>query len=127
MAEWDWPDTVIVAVKDGDTVDAIVRRDLGFGAEAKFPVRLRLHGINTPSLKSARGKAAAARLAALLPEGSTAMAVSHKPYKYGGPKDVCGEWMATFTLPDGRDVAGVLVAEKLATRWDGTGPRPDDT
>jgi endonuclease YncB( thermonuclease family) len=35
-----------------------------------------------------------------------------------------GEWMAVITLPDGRDVAGALVAAGVAVAWDGTGPRP---
>lgn len=126
MAAWDWPAATIIAVIDGDTVDANVTRDLGFGAEARFPVRLRLHGINTPSAKTTAGRAAKTRLTQLLPTGATVHITTHKPYKYGGPVDACGEWMATITLPDGRDISTTLIAERHAVPWDGNGPRPAD-
>lgn len=43
-----YTDCEIVRVLDGDTVDVIVRWDLGFGFKAQFPVRLRLRRINAP-------------------------------------------------------------------------------
>lgn len=125
MATWTWPASTIVRVVDGDTLDAAVVRDLGFGAKATFPVRLRLNRINAASLASARGKAAARRLEALV-AGVAVEVTTVAPYKYGGPKDAAGEWMAEVVLPDGVNVSDLLVAEKLAAAWDGRGARPQD-
>jgi len=125
MAAWSWPNSRVVKVVDGDTLDALVTRDLGFGGVATFPVRLRLNRINAPKLSTTRGRAACARVAALL-LGQAVDIVTVKPYKYGGPDDQRGEYMAEVTLPDGRNLSDVLVAEKLATAWDGQGARPAD-
>jgi len=117
----------VVKVVDGDTIDVLVTRDLGFGGVVTFPVRLRLNRINTPKLSTARGRASCARVAELLAgAGGVVDLVTVKPYKYGGPEDQRGEFMAEVTLPGGRNLSDVLVAEKLATHWDGQGPRPAD-
>lgn len=116
---WSWPLSTLSRVVDGDTVVVLVSRDLGFNGVATFTVRVRLNRINAPAIHSARGVRARDRVAALLaaPFGMTTL----KPYKYGG------EWMGEITLPDGRNLSDVLVAEGLAVPWDGTGPRPADT
>ena len=38
MIGWDWPNSTVVHVVDGDTFDARVTRDLGFGGAATFVV-----------------------------------------------------------------------------------------
>ncbi|MGK5677511.1 hypothetical protein [Actinoplanes sp. URMC 104] len=123
MAAWDWPDTRIERVIDADTVDAMVTRDLGFGATATFPVRLRLNRIDAYKDTSAKGV-----LGARLVEGRTrdvlVNATTVKPYKYGGPKERAGEWMVEIVLPDGTNLSDLLVSKKLAIYWDGEGPRP---
>lgn len=125
VAEWSWPYSTLLKVVDGDTLDMSLERDLGFGASATFPVRLRLNRINAPELSSVRGKAARDALAGLL-AGVELSVTTVKPYKYGGPAGMAGEWMAEIVLPDGRNVSDVLVSEEHAVYWDGTGPRPDD-
>jgi len=124
-SEWAWPASKVVKVIDGDTLDVLVSRDLGFGGFATFPVRLRLNRINAPKLSTARGIAARTRVEALLDAGVVDL-VTVKPYKYGGPKNQRGEFMAEVTLPDGRNLSDVLVDQQLAAYWDGQGARPAD-
>jgi endonuclease YncB( thermonuclease family) len=124
VAEWIWPDSAITRVIDGDTVDATVVRDIGFEGKVSFPVRLRLNRINAEPLKTAKGKLARARVLALT-AGVRLQVVTSKGYKYGAPEGKAGEWMAEVVLPDGNNVSDVLVAERLATHWNGQGPRPD--
>lgn len=124
MTAWAWPASTLLKVIDGDTIDAIVHRDLGFGGTAQLPVRLRLARINAPSAATPAGAAAAQYLTRLLPP--TFDLVTLKPYKYGGVDGRVGEWVAEVTLPDGRNVSDVMVAAGHAVPWDGKGPRPSD-
>lgn len=120
-AAWSWPNSTINNFVDGDTVDAIVTRDLGFGGSASFPIRLRLNRIDAPSLSSVPGIASRDALIALI--GSAAVLIdTYRTYKYGGGK--VPEWMAEITLVDGRNVSDVMVAQGHAVFWDGQGPRP---
>lgn len=125
MAEWPWPNTVISRVLDGDSVDAdLVNEHVGFGVQASFPMRLRLNRINAAPSSTTKGKQAKARVLALT-AGLRLHVVTGKGYKYGAPDGKAGEWMAEVQLPDGRNLSDLLVAENLATYWDGQGPRPD--
>lgn len=126
MTAWSWPGSRIVRLVDGDTLDVAVTRDVGFGGTLTYSVRLRLARINAPAKASAAGKAAAAFLAGLLPVGGVVDLVTVKPYKYSGPADAVGEYMAEITLPDGRNVSDVMVSSGHAVWWDGAGPRPGD-
>lgn len=126
MTAWSWPGSRIVRLIDGDTLDVAVTRDVGFGGTLTYAVRLRLARINAPKGKSADGKAAAAYLASLLPVGGVFDLVTVKPYKYSGPPDEAGEYMAEITLPDGRNVSDAMVATGHAVWWNGEGPRPGD-
>lgn len=121
---WSWPGSVIARVLDGDTVDAMLTRDLGFEATATFPVRLRLNRINASPVHTDSGFRAKSRVLALT-AGARVVITTGKGYKYGAPEGKTGEWMAEVTLPDGRNLSDVLVAEGLAVHWDGQGPRPD--
>jgi endonuclease YncB( thermonuclease family) len=123
MSGWEWPDTPITYVVDGDTFDAMVARDLGFNGKAIFPVRLRLHRVNTPPKNSVTGRIATARVAELT--AAPVFVLTLKPYKYGGPAHTVGEWMAEVVLPSGDNLSDLLVREELAVYWDGTGPRPE--
>jgi endonuclease YncB( thermonuclease family) len=124
-AEWSWPGSVICRVLDGDTVDAMLTRDLGFEASATFPVRLRLNRINADPVHTDNGMRCRARVLALT-AGAKLTITTGKGYKYGAPDGKTGEWMAEVLLPDGRTLSDVLVAEGLAVHWDGRGPRPDN-
>jgi endonuclease YncB( thermonuclease family) len=123
--EWSWPASVVSRVVDGDTIDAMLTRDLGFQATATFPVRLRLNRINADPSSTDRGRACKARVLALT-AGAKVTIITGKGYKYGAPDGKTGEWMAESVLPDGRNLSDVLVGEALAVHWDGQGPRPDD-
>lgn len=125
-AGWLWPNSVITNVVDGDSIDARVRRDMGFGGVVEFIVRLRLNRINAPAKSTILGKEALVfvqtRVGAQVVQIQTL-----KPYKYGGPDKSPGEWMAEVTLPDGTNLSDLLVSWGHAVYWDGNGPRPDDS
>lgn len=125
MAEWSWPNSRISRVVDADSVDASLTRDIGFGGTVTFPVRLRLNRINAPKISTVRGRTARDFVASHLVD-QTLLIRTIKPYKYGGPADRAGEYMAEIILPQGSNLADLLVAAGLATYWDGQGPRPDD-
>jgi endonuclease YncB( thermonuclease family) len=123
MAEWQWPGTAIAAVVDGDTVDALLIRDLGFGGWSTLPMRLRLNRINVPPSKTPIGLQAAARVRDAT-NGVLVHVTTVKSYKYGGPEGKVAEYMAEIVLPDGRNLSDDLVSAGLAVYWDGAGPRP---
>jgi endonuclease YncB( thermonuclease family) len=125
VAEWRWPGSYVARVIDGDTLDAKLTRDIGFGGTVTFPVRLRLARINAAKAKSPAGLSATAMTIALT-GGAPLEIITLKPYKYGGPADYAGEYMAEVVLPDGRNLSDALVAAGLAVYWDGRGPRPAD-
>lgn len=122
---WTWPNSTVTAVVDGDTFDARVTRDIGFGGTTTFLVRLRLNRINAPKLSSEAGKSARARLRALVTPAQYAQIETLKPYKYGGPDSSPGEWMAEVVV-NGMNVSDLMVSSGHAVYWDGEGPRPQD-
>jgi len=126
VTAWTWPDAEVVRVVDGDTLDMRVTRDMGFGGTASFVVRLRLNRINAPKGSTVSGKAATTYLSSLLPVGARVPLQTVKPYKYGGPDDSPGEWMAEVTSPAGANVSDLMVSTFMAVYWDGAGPRPAD-
>lgn len=91
-------------VVDGDTV--------WVGGE-----KIRLEGFNTPELRGAceresrLARAATSRLASLLNGGEFALVRS-------GQKDRYNRTLATIKI-DGKDVGDILIAERLAHRWQG--------
>lgn len=130
MGIWQWPNSRIHNVVDGDTVDSMLTRvvDIGFNGTSTitFPMRLRLSRINAARSSSATGKKA--RQLVLARTANVDVHITTlKPYKYGGPEDKMAEYMAEVTLPDGANLSDLLVAEGLASYWDGNGPRPNDS
>jgi endonuclease YncB( thermonuclease family) len=127
VTAWSWPASRVLRVIDGDTLDALVRRDIGFGGWVQLPVRLRLARINAPKGSTPDGAAARDYLISLLPvPPATVDLTTLKPYLYGGVDGEVGEWVAEVTLPDGRVVSDAMVAAGHAVLWDGRGPRPSD-
>lgn len=124
MTTWVWPGSTITNVVDGDTLDAHVIRDLGFGGTAAFVVRLRLNRINCPPASTQLGVMATAFVKAAFATDPACLIETEKPYKYGGPSTSPGEWMAEVTLPSGANLSDALELAGLATYWDGQGPRP---
>uniref|UniRef100_A0AAU3I7W5 TNase-like domain-containing protein n=1 Tax=Streptomyces sp. NBC_01393 TaxID=2903851 RepID=A0AAU3I7W5_9ACTN len=112
---------IVTDVHDGDTVTV----DLDLGVDTwKHAFHVRLLGGNARELKDPGGAEAHANLSALLPLGSRVVVLSHKtghdiePDKYGG------RYLASITLPDGRDLATLLVEQQWLAPWDGKGARP---
>lgn len=131
MTVWEWPGSTIPNVLDGDTLDARVTRtvvmDFGFGLHPEQTlapvVRMRLNRINASPAYTTLGKAATAMVRQLT-AGVVVHVTTLGAYKYGGPPDSPGEWMAEVTLPDGTNLADTLVTAGLAVYWSGQGPRP---
>jgi endonuclease YncB( thermonuclease family) len=127
VAGWQWPGSRIVRVLDGDTVDALVSRDLGFGGTASFTVRLRLARINAPALNTKAGKAARDWLVDLLEPDEPWLwdITTLKAYKYSGPTGSAGEYMAEIKYHADL-ISDLIVTAGHATYWDGRGARPND-
>lgn len=120
---WLWPNSTITRIKDGDSFVARVTRDVGFHGTLTFDVTLRLNRINTPPVKTIPGKQALDHFTELVRDGPGVPSMpvlieTVKAYKFGD------SWMAEVTLPDGRNVSDVMVADGVAVYWDGTGERP---
>ena len=98
----------VVRVVDGDTVDATV--DLGFNL--KLSARFRLLGINAPEKNTKEGKESLARLAVLLPVGSSVVVQTTKD-----KKEKFGRYLGTFLL-NGKSVNQQLVDEGFAVLKD---------
>lgn len=98
----------VTAVVDGDTLD--VSLDLGFRLTQGTRVRV-LH-VDCPEHGTPAGDAATARVRELLPSGSAVVLATTKPDKYGRS-------LAAVQLPDGRDLATVLLAEHHAVPYEG--------
>jgi endonuclease YncB( thermonuclease family) len=94
----------VVRVIDGDGLAVDV--DLGFGVWLRG-LSVRLAGVNARELSQLGGPQARDHLAALLGPAAVVTLTSVRHDKYGGRS------LATVTLPDGRDLATLL----LATGW----------
>jgi endonuclease YncB( thermonuclease family) len=106
---------VIVRVHDGDTI--VVDLDLGRRIWVRDAPH-RLAGIAARELNMPGGVEARDYLAGLLPAGAKVTLQSLKPYKYGD------SYMAKIVLPEGGDVAALLIAQGWALPWDGKGAQP---
>lgn len=106
----------VVRVVDGDTLDISV--DLGFSVS--IVERLRVAHIDTPELRSpvpdqrVAAKASWDMAMKLLPVGEL---VGVHSYKSGNEK--YGRWLASITLPDGRDFGSVMVELGHAVSYEG--------
>lgn len=105
---------VVVSVHDGDTLTLDV--DLGFYVRVRQACRVL--GVNAAELGTDSGRAARDFLRKLLPAGTALQVTSVHADKYGGRFD------GLVLLPNGRDLADVLVEAGHAARWDGTGSKP---
>lgn len=103
----------VMQVHDGDTLTV----DLDLGFSVRTVQHLRLLGCNAIELGQPGGHEAKANLEQLV-LGRTVVVRTVKPDKFGGRYD------AAVTLPDGRDLVPLLIADDWAVAWDGTGPKP---
>lgn len=112
---FEYPATVTKVI-DGDTVDV----DVDLGMHVHTRTRLRVIGINAPETSTVSGKLAQGWARAVLPLGAfiTIKTEKDKTEKYG-------RWLASITMPDGRDYAEMAIENGHAVAWDGTGTRPE--
>ncbi len=105
----------VVRVVDGDTV--IMDVDLGFSCWVR-DLSFRLLGCNAREHSQIGGKEARANLEKLLPAGMKVKLTSVQTDKFGGRYD------ALIMLPDGNDLATLLVESGWAAAWTGNGAKP---
>ena len=100
----------VLRVVDADTIDVVI--DLGFSVSTHQ--RLRVDGIDAPEMATPAGKLARARVVELLDQagGRQVQVATQKVEKYG-------RYLASVALPDGRDLAAVLVSEGHAKPYFG--------
>lgn len=96
---------VVDRVVDGDTIVVVI--DVGFRIFIKQPIRL--YGINAPENSTPAGKEATAYVTSLLPAGTSVACHTHSPQANAGYEKY-GRWLAEVTLPDGTDLADLMVA-----------------
>lgn len=104
----------ITKIIDGDTIDVIL--DLGFNT--KLDKRIRVHGIDTPELRSRlpaeriHARMARSRVQQLLPLHTKHIIRTYKPDKYG-------RTLGTIYDDEDNDIADILVQERLAVKYHG--------
>jgi endonuclease YncB( thermonuclease family) len=112
---------------DGDTCHVAADLDLiDLGFHITLFRTIRVFGMNAPEVHSlnpdekTRGLASKARAIEMVPVGTV---VTVSPAKTRGI-DKYGRWLASIVLPDGKDYATEMIAEKYALPWDGVGEKP---
>jgi endonuclease YncB( thermonuclease family) len=103
----------VVDIHDGDTFTLTL--DLGFNVSLTDQ-KLRLAHCNAPELATAAGKAALVWVAHLMPVGTQ---VTVDTIKVEGDKEKYGRWLMQVTLPDGTDLATVMIAAGQAVPYEG--------
>lgn len=98
----------VLKVVDGDTLDV----DLDLGMRIHFHVRLRVAHIDTPETSTPEGKQVRDYVRELLPVGTVVTVSTEKPDKYGRA-------LADVLLPDGRELAHLLVNQGMAKPYEG--------
>jgi len=102
---------VVLNNYDADTLR--VNIDLGLGVWA-FNQAIRVYGIDAYELKTAKGKLARDRVSALIPAGTKIVINTIKD-----SKEKYGRYLAKIIIPDGRNLATILVYEELAVAYFG--------
>jgi len=126
---WEWPNSNVIRVIDGDSIVAHMEKDViidcGFHVmltqKVEVTQKLRLNRINASPAKTVEGIAATLYLTQLVLSVDTVLLETLKivgAYKYGD------EWMVEVTMPDGSNVSDLMVTNGHAVYWNGEGPRP---
>jgi micrococcal nuclease len=108
MREWVVPATVL-SIHDGDTLT--VQADLGWYIQI-MALHVRVAHINSPELTTPKGKKARDYLRGILKIGDVVTLTSHSLEKYG-------RTLGSVTLPDGRDLATLMVESGNAVPYEG--------
>lgn len=111
MTVWTVPATILRVI-DADSVYAEL--DLGFAIYHRATIRV--EGVDSPELRTERGKLAATWARSLLPPGTNVTVQSCRWEKYG-------RILGRIHLATGDDYATALLAAGYAQPYDGHGPR----
>lgn len=95
----------VVRVIDGDTIEAVVGRDVGFRCRPTWQLRLRLQGIDCPELREPLGATAREFAAGWLATGPATVTTTGRT--------TFERWLAVITRGED-DLASALVAAGLA-------------
>lgn len=98
----------VVHIVDGDTLDVV----LDYGDYLTQQRRLRVQHIDAYEHGTEKGDQATALVNSLLPVGAQVVVTTSKPDKYG-------RQLAVVQVPDGRDLATVLLQAGLAVPYEG--------
>lgn len=118
MTAWAFVGAVVVEVHDGDTLTVNIITDVGFENTLIQHRVMRILGTNARELTQPGGVECRDWLRTLLPVGAVVGLASVKPDKYA-PR-----YLAKVTLPDGRDLAAVMIEQNWAAPWNGVGVKP---
>lgn len=114
---WYFPDTEVLAVKDGDTLRVRVTVDVGFNFEARHEFNVRLNGIDASDAEPGEGIAKQYLIDLLAAEGNRVLLVSVK----GQRKDKYGRYLAGLrSMRDGRCLNQVMVDAGQAVHYEGS-------
>lgn len=103
----------VAELHDGDTFTLYI--DLGLNVKLDDQ-KLRLAHANAPELDTDAGKAALAWVKDRMPRG-TLVTIDTK--KAEGDREKYGRWLAEVTLPDGSDLATLMIAAGHAVPYEG--------
>ena len=98
-------DLQVVRVIDGDTIDAILTRDIGFRHVATWRQRLRLLGVDCPEVTGTT-RAAGLAATAFTRDWLAAEPCAAETIK----QDAFGRWLARIFRADGSDLSAALLA-----------------
>lgn len=103
----------VAKVIDGDTIEAVVGRDVGFRCTPTWRLRLRLEGIDTPEIRG--GTPADQALAVAAREFTAAWLAAGPAIVATSGRTTFERWLARIIRGDD-DLADALVAAGLARR-----------
>lgn len=103
----------VIEIHDGDTF----KLDIDLGLEVWLRgQKLRLAHADAPELSTPEGKTALYWVSEAMPVGST---VTIDTTRAEGDKEKYGRWLAQVTLPDGEDLATLMIGAGHAVPYEG--------
>lgn len=112
----------IIRVIDGDTVEAVISRDVGFYLTLTWTIRIRVLGVNCPetkgSTKEAGLKATEFTKQWLAQEPCIVETIAKEPHR-GTGKISFERWIAKITRADGTSLGDALIEARHAVKMAG--------